>query len=137
MQRGLVNASLLSALALSALSPALSETDWINSTVGTYSGTIVVYPKTNGNPVQTKLWRNDKGLIVGSYSSEFQGQKYEGTLKLKKASTKPSAQFAWEDKYGSGDLKVKFSDDLSSFDGEYLSAGNSSPDGSWSGKKSQ
>ncbi len=137
MRPVLVQLGVLTALAISVISPALGESKWIKSIVGDYNGAIAVYPKTTENSVTTKLWLDEKGLLLGSYTSEFRGQKYDGTLKLKEKTKKRTATFAWKDQYGSGDLKVKFADDLASFEGEYYTGDEVEPSGSWNGAKSK
>lgn len=136
MRQGVFQLGFLTALVVS-VAPVLGASKWIDSIVGDYNGTIAVYPSTKENSVTTKLWLDDKGLLSGSYSSEFQGQKYDGTLKLKKKTKKRTVTFAWKDQYGSGDLNVKFADDLASFKGEYYTDGEAEPSGSWNGAKSK
>ena len=110
--------ALLVASSYSLEAKAESADNWLSQAVGSYPGQI-----WSGGvliPAETEFLRNNDNSLIGSYSMQGQGL---GVLSQCQAIKKLVARCIWNDRYGSGDLEVTFSENFSSFKGFWTPKG--------------
>lgn len=90
----------------------------IHHLTGIYPSHIIsIYP----TEAKTEFYLDNKGVQVGKYYIfEHQHLKLEGKLADFKVLDHQTVIASWQDKYGTGKLKMKFSPDFSSFEGKWL-----------------
>jgi hypothetical protein len=123
-------ASLLLASSSGLPAKADDSTDsWLNKAVGSYPGQI--WSDGALIPAETEFLRNNDNSLIGSYSMQGQGL---GVLSQCRAVKLLVARCIWNDRYGSGDLEITFTENFSSFKGYWTPKGLSEklP---WNGKK--
>ncbi len=84
-------------------------------TIGKYRGS--VYSADRHVPVVTTFYLDSRGEIAGSYVIEDGSTTTSGTLSNFTAIGEDSAKFTWQDKFGSGKLRILFSSNLEQFNG--------------------
>jgi len=106
------------ALLISACTAKAERSGDIHKLTGTYPSQIVsVYP----TEAETEFYIDDNGQQAGRYYIyEHQKLKLEGELVNFKVLDDHTVMASWEDRYGTGHLKMKFSADFSSFEGKWL-----------------
>jgi hypothetical protein len=111
---------------------AQSSSDWLEQALGNYqsrilSGGILVSGTTEFRKTRT-------GSLEGSYTMDEQGEVVPGTLSQCQAMQVRMMRCVWNDKYGTGNLEVTFSENFSSFNG-YWGEESSESVFRWSGSR--
>ncbi len=111
---------------------AQSSTDWVKQALGNYQSQIW----SAGSLVSgtTKFRETSDGSLEGSYTMSEQGEVVSGTLSQCQAMQVRVVRCVWNDRYGTGNLKVTFSENSSSFDG-YWGTESSELTLPWSGSR--
>ncbi|MDR3496380.1 MAG: hypothetical protein P4L82_17405 [Ancalomicrobiaceae bacterium] len=118
--RQLRSMSLLLPLVLAA--PAAAEDLWWQQVPDIYAGEI--WSGDAMHPGQTQFTQTDDGRLVGSYSFlEDNGQRQRGTLDHCEPTGLRRLTCRWHDGYGSGLVKLQFSQGLDRFKGGWLQSG--------------
>jgi len=81
--------------------------------VGRYNG------NTETAPTSTEFSLNSKNVLVGHYSSTWEGSTYEGMLDHPLIGSDHDIAFIWHDKFGSGPVHFVFNDADNAFWGDW------------------
>ena len=111
---------------------AQSSRDWVDQALGNYQSRIL----SAGNLVsgRTEFRKTREGFLEGSYTMDEQREVVPGTLSQCKAMQVRVMRCVWNDKYGTGNLEVTFSENFSGFNG-YWGEGSLEPVFRWSGSR--
>jgi hypothetical protein len=99
------------------------QDDWVSQIVGTYKG--IIWSGEEEIPATTMLFRDGKGVLSGKYEMSEEGGVVAGKLYECSVVGNRKMKCKWEDEYGTGDLSLEFSDDLSRFEGLWNADGDS------------
>lgn len=90
----------------------------------------------NSAPVTT-VFRSEptRGITGGRYVFQDRQRAVHGTLGPCARPAADVVRCAWKDRYGRGQLQVRFSADLDSFDGQWWPEGNPNDVYRWSGRR--
>ena len=88
---------------------------WAARIGGSYKGGI--WTGKTRFPGTTKFNVDAKGLLSGTYELDEKGTTVPGTLSDFRVAGNRQLECRWKDKNGTGDLKMTFTDNLSSFKG--------------------
>ena len=134
--RRLVFSSLATSFVLTGLcnlnASAQSSTSWVEQSIGNYRSQI--WNADNLVSGTTEFRKTGDGSLVGSYTINEQGGVVLGTLSQCQAMQVRVMRCLWNDKYGTGNLEVTFSENFSSFNG-YWGDESSEPTFRWSGSR--
>ncbi len=111
---------------------AQSSSDWVEQALGNYQSQIL-----SGSSLvsgTTEFRKTREGSLEGSYTMDEQGKVVLGTLSQCQAIQVRVMRCVWNDKYGTGNLEVTFSENFSSFNG-YWGEQSSEPVFRWSGSR--
>jgi hypothetical protein len=104
---------------------------------------VFIYEGTLNNPsltypIRTTFYRDKTGNINGEYIFNDKGKEIYGTFSEPRFENGHNI-FTWRDVYGKGTLKLKFSNDLSSFQGLWAAENDkpSDPGFNWNGKQTR
>ncbi|MEO1401082.1 MAG: hypothetical protein AAFV72_07450 [Cyanobacteria bacterium J06635_1] len=99
----------------SFLAQAQKAPDWLPQTEGSYTGEIW----SGGSAIasETTFTLNEDGTITGSYLMHEPADDVTGTISACQPVDDLTLQCTWDDIYGTGDLRVTFTEDFSNFDG--------------------
>lgn len=97
---------------------AESADDWLSQAVGSYPGQI--WSAGTLIPAETEFLLDHDNSLIASYRMQGQGL---GVLSQCRAVKMLVARCIWNDRYGSGDLEVTFSENFSSFKGYWTPKG--------------
>lgn len=107
----------------------------LQNVCGVYQGALVEGPIFERHATETRFTLEGQTL-AGSYRvANPEDSDYEGKLVLMEM-TEQTARFRWFDKFGSGQLIVRFAPDYSDFEGLWSSGGTSGGH-EWFGKRSK
>ncbi|NEO83589.1 MAG: hypothetical protein F6J87_04915 [Spirulina sp. SIO3F2] len=82
----------------------------------------------------TEFQRNEAGVVEGRYTMNEQGEVVPGSLSQCQSLEPLVMHCIWQDRYGTGDLELSFSEDFSRFEG-YWGDGNTQPEFPWLGSR--
>lgn len=96
-----------------------SPNRWFKEIVGRYQSQI----ESGGSviPGTTEFILTDKNSLIGSYELKEESSSALGVLSQCQEEQIRTIRCLWNDKYGSGELEVTFSEDFSSFNGYWKS----------------
>lgn len=100
---------------------AQSPNRWFREVVGSYQSQI--WSGDSVVPGTTEFILTDTNSLIGSYELEDQGSSALGVLSQCQEVQTRTIRCSWNDKYGSGDFEVTFSEDFSSFNGHWSPEG--------------
>lgn len=122
---------LASVLCLTAVNSPAAENPYA-AIAGVYRGE--VYNGADLDPVTTTFTLERSGRLVGEYLVEEENGAYSGRLSNIVFEDANTITLEWTDQFGEGFAVMEFSDDFSSFAGEWSNkdGGNGLP---WNGKK--
>ncbi len=111
---------------------AQSAHDWVEQALGRYQSQI--WGGDRLLPGTTEFRKTGSSSIEGRYTMNEQGKSVPGSLAQCQAIQVRVMRCVWNDKYGTGNLEVTFSEDFSIFNG-YWGEGSSEPGFRWSGSR--
>lgn len=111
---------------------AQSSEAWMNQVLGSYQSQIMGADELLDGV--TKFRQTDDGTLAGYYTMNEQGVIVPGALSQCQAVQTRVMRCIWNDKYGTGDLEVSFSEDFSKFEGRWGDKG-SEPTYEWNGAR--
>lgn len=111
---------------------AQSSGDWVKQALRSYQSQIW----GGGNLLSgtTEFREAGDGSLEGSYTMNERGKSVPGTLSQCQTKQILVMRCRWNDKYGTGDLEITFSENFSSFNG-YWGEESSEPAFRWSGSR--
>lgn len=128
--------SLVASFSLTAVcslnASAQSSSDWVDQALGNYQSRILSAGGLVSGTTEFRKTREDS--LEGSYSMDEQGKVVFGTLSQCQVMQVRVMRCIWNDKYGTGNLEVTFSENFSSFNG-YWGEQSSEPVFRWSGSR--
>jgi hypothetical protein len=111
---------------------AQPSNNWVEQALGSYQSQILnAGILTSG---KTEFRKNSNGSLGGIYTMNEEGEIVQGKLSKCQAKKIQVMRCIWNDKYGTGELEVIFSEDFSSFNG-YWGEEFSEPVYRWSGSR--
>ncbi|MFN6070543.1 MAG: hypothetical protein ACK45T_25965, partial [Pseudanabaena sp.] len=111
---------------------AQSSSDWVDQALGNYQSRILSAGSLVSGTTEFRKTREDS--LEGSYTMDEQGKVVFGTLSQCQVMQVLVMRCVWNDKYGTGNLEVTFSENFSSFNGYWGEIG-SEPVFRWSGSR--
>lgn len=111
---------------------AQSSSDWVDQALGNYQSRILSAGSLVSGTTEFRKTREDS--LEGSYKMDEQGKVVFGTLSQCQVMQVLVMRCVWNDKYGTGNLEVTFSENFSSFNGYWGEIG-SEPVFRWSGSR--
>jgi len=111
---------------------AQSSSDWVDQALGNYQSRILSAGSLVSGTTEFRKTRDDS--LEGSYTMDEQGKVVFGTLSQCQVMQVLVMRCVWNDKYGTGNLEVTFSENFSSFNGYWGEIG-SEPVFRWSGSR--
>ncbi|NMF57221.1 hypothetical protein [Pseudanabaena yagii] len=111
---------------------AQSSSDWVDQALGNYQSRILSAGSLVSGTTEFRKTREDS--LEGSYTMDEQGKVVFGTLSQCQVMQVRVMRCVWNDKYGTGNLEVTFSENFSSFNGYWGEIG-SEPVFRWSGSR--
>ncbi|MEQ8710779.1 MAG: hypothetical protein RIC36_17490 [Rhodospirillales bacterium] len=105
---------------------------WHRQLTGVYDGTLISGGKEER--VTTRLLSQPDGRVVGVYFFTVRDSNDTGSLTDCRADGFGDLSCIWTDKFGSGPVRLKFSDDLDRFSGTWGTT-ELKPDYFWNGKR--
>lgn len=111
---------------------AQPSTDWLEQALKNYQSQI--WSADSLVSGTTEFRKTSDGSIEGSYTMNEQEEVVPGTLSQCQTMQVRVMRCVWNDKYGTGSLKVTFSENFSSFDG-YWGGENSESAFPWNGSR--
>ncbi|WP_286396036.1 hypothetical protein [Pseudanabaena mucicola] len=111
---------------------AQSSSDWVDQALGNYQSRILSAGSLVSGTTEFRKTREDS--LEGSYAMDEQGKVVFGTLSQCQVMQVLVMRCVWNDKYGTGNLEVTFSENFSSFNGYWGEIG-SEPVFRWSGSR--
>jgi hypothetical protein len=111
---------------------AQSSNNWVEQALGSYQSQILNAGILASG--KTEFRKNSNGSLVGIYTMNEEGGIVQGKLSKCRAIKIQVMRCIWNDKYGTGELEVTFSEDFSSFNG-YWGVEISEPIYRWSGAR--
>jgi hypothetical protein len=111
---------------------AQTADDWVEKALGNYQSQIW----SGGSPLSgiTEFKKSSDGSLGGGYTMNEEQGTVPGTLSQCQVMQLRVMRCVWNDKYGTGNLEVTFSEDFASFNGYW---GEGEPDSSlqWRGSR--
>ena len=105
---------------------------WYQNIAGKYEGTLVSAGQKY--KVETVFTSDPNGAIQGQYTFHERGKEVTGRLYDFQPENDGSIYFSWQDRYGTGKLKVTFLKSLQEFHGSWGTGNSVNPNNLWNGK---